>query len=49
MSKLRCSESREAKFASEKVKDDKFGLLIIKLTLILGNAELAVAAGLTLF
>lgn len=49
MSKLRCSESREEKFANEKVKDDKFGMLIIKLTLILGNEELDVAAGLTLF
>lgn len=34
---------------AKKVKDDKFGMLIIKLTLILGNAELDLPAGLTLF
>lgn len=49
MSKLRRSESREAKFASEKVKDDKLGMLVITLTLALGNAGLGAAAGLTLF
>lgn len=49
MSKLRCSESREAKFANEKVKDDKIWTLIIMLNLILGNLKLDVAAGLTQF
>lgn len=42
MSKLRCSESRQAKFAKEKVKNYRLGILIIKLTLILGKMKLDV-------